>query len=204
MMECLPSGQLQALKILSAPRPSKKKFKVLSRFLPLFCFTPEHHLLKHKKETMTQRISYQDATKGLWDGLIKTDMYLKRSGLDHKLLELVKYRVSQINGCAFCLDMHHKEATHLGETELRLHSLAAWREAPYYSDAERAALAFAEALTFANQQDVSDTLYNELSNCFSKAAIADLTVAIAQINSWNRINKAFRTIPGQYKVGQFN
>jgi AhpD family alkylhydroperoxidase len=153
---------------------------------------------------MTQRISYQDATKGLWDGLLKTEMYFKKSGLDHKLLELVKYRVSQINGCAYCLDMHHKEATHMGETELRLHSLAAWREAPFYSDAERAALALAEALTFAHQQDVSDDLYNALTKFFSKAEIADLTVAVAQINSWNRINKAFRTTPGEYKVGQFN
>ena len=153
---------------------------------------------------MTQRISYQEATRGLWDGLLKTEMYLKKSALDHKLLELVKYRVSQINGCVYCLDMHHKEATHLGETELRLHSLAAWREAPYYSETERAALAFAETLTYAHQQDVGDELYNELTKRFSKAEIADLTVAVAQINSWNRINKAFRTTPGQYKVGQFN
>lgn len=153
---------------------------------------------------MTQRIFYHDVAKGLWDGMLKTDLYLKRSGLDHKLLELVKYRVSQINGCAYCLDMHHKEALHLGESELRLHSLAAWREAPYYSEAERAALAFAEAVTLAMQQDVSDDLYNALTPFFSKAAIADLTLAIVQINSWNRINKAFRTIPGEYKVGQFD
>ena len=153
---------------------------------------------------MTPRISFQDATKGLWDGMFKTDMYIKRSGLNLKLVELVKYRVSQINCCAFCLDMHHKEATNMGETELRLHSLVAWREAPYYTEEEKAVLAYAEALTYSAQQDISDELFNNLAQFFSKAAIADLTVAIAQINSWNRINKAFKTIPGVYKIGQFN
>jgi AhpD family alkylhydroperoxidase len=153
---------------------------------------------------MTQRIGFHDTTKGLLDGMMKTDMYFKKSTLDHKLLELIKYRVSQINGCAFCLDMHHKEAIALGETEQRLHSLAAWRECPYYSEAERAVLAFAEALTFAHQQDVTDAIFEALTQFFSKAEIADLTLAIAQINSWNRLNKAFRTIPGNYKVGQFN
>ena len=153
---------------------------------------------------MTQRIGFQETTKGLWDGMLKTDWYLKNSELDHKMLELMKYRVSQINGCAYCLDMHHKEAVAMGETEQRLHSLAAWKECPYYSDKERAVLAFAEALTFTHQQDVSEELYNALTQFFSKAEIADLTMAVTQINSWNRLNKTFRTIPGNYKVGQFN
>jgi alkylhydroperoxidase family enzyme len=100
--------------------------------------------------------------------------------------------------------MHHKEATNMGETELRLHSLVAWRETPYYTEQEKAVLAYAEALTYSAQQEVSDELFNNLASYFSKAAIADLTVAIAQINSWNRINKAFKTIPGVYKIGQFN
>lgn len=80
---------------------------------------------------MTQRIGFHETTKGPWDGMLKTDMYLKKSGIDHKLLELMKYRVSQINGCAYCLDMHHKEAIAMGETEQRLHSLAARKECPY-------------------------------------------------------------------------
>lgn len=153
---------------------------------------------------MTQRISYHEASKGLLDGLVKTDTYLKKAGHDRKLLELMKYRVSQINGCAFCLDMHHQEAINLGETELRLHSLAAWRECPYFSEKERGLLAFAESLTFVHMQDVGDDVFNQLSNFFSKSEIAELTVAITQINSWNRINKAFRTTPGKYKLGQFD
>ena len=151
---------------------------------------------------MTERISYQDMTKGAMDGLMKTEFYLKKSGLDLKLIELIKYRVSQINGCAYCLDMHHKEAIQMGETELRLHALAAWKEAPYYSEKERAVLAFAEALTQAHQQDVGDELFQVLENFFSKAEIADLTLAVTQINAWNRINKGFRPTPGNYKVGQ--
>lgn len=153
---------------------------------------------------MTERITLQDVPKGFTDGLLKSEMYLKKSSLDHKMLELVKYRVSQINGCAFCLDMHHKEAIVLGETEQRLHSVAAWRECPYYSEKERVALAFAEALTHISQRDIDDALYQSLTNVFSKEEIADLTLGIAQINSWNRINRAFHTIPGNYKVGQYN
>lgn len=152
---------------------------------------------------MTERISYQDISKGSIDGLMKTEMYLKKSGLDLKLIELMKYRVSQINGCAYCLDMHHKEAIHMGETELRLHSLAAWKECPYYSEKERAVLAFAEALTLTNYQDVGDHVFDAVSNFFSKAEIADLTLAVTQINSWNRINKVFRPIPGNYEVRQY-
>ncbi|HEY9259839.1 carboxymuconolactone decarboxylase family protein [Chitinophaga sp.] len=152
---------------------------------------------------MQQRVSYQDTTKGLFDGLLKTEFYFKKSGADLKLLELMKYRISQINGCAYCLDVHHKESIHMGETEQRLHSLITWRECPYYSDKERAALAFAEALTNTSREEVSDELYTTLSDLFSKAEIADLTVVIAQINAWNRINKAFRTTPGNHKAGQF-
>lgn len=153
---------------------------------------------------MTQRLSFQDAPKGLLDGLMKTEFFLKKSGLDLKLQEIIKYRVSQINSCAYCLDVHHKDAINLGETELRLHSLAAWKESPYYSEKERAALLYAEVLTNANQQEVGDTLFNTLSNLFSKSEITELTIAITQINSWNRINKAFRTTPGNYKAGQYN
>src|SRR5438445_12750658 len=96
---------------------------------------------------MTQRISVQEVPKGLVDGMVKTESYLKGSGLDQKLLNLMQYRVSQINGCGYCLDMHHKDAIHLGESELRLYTLPAWKECPYYSEKERAVLAFAESLT---------------------------------------------------------
>lgn len=153
---------------------------------------------------MEQRIAFQDGNKGLLDGLFKIGMYLKQSGLDHKLQELIKTRASQINGCAYCLDMHWKDAIALGETEQRLYSLPAWKECPYYTDAERAALAYTEAVTQIPQTDVSDEVFNELSKHFDKAQIADITMAILAINSWNRLNVAFRTIPGGYKPGMFN
>jgi AhpD family alkylhydroperoxidase len=153
---------------------------------------------------MEQRIAFQDGNKGLMDGLFKIGMYLKQSGLDHKLQELIKTRASQINGCAYCLDMHWKDAIALGETEQRLYSLSAWRECPYYTDAERAALAYTEAVTKIPQTDVTDEVFNELSKHFDKAQIADITMAILAINSWNRLNVAFRTIPGGYKPGMFN
>jgi AhpD family alkylhydroperoxidase len=153
---------------------------------------------------MEQRIAFQDGNKGLLDGLFKIGMYLKQSGLDHKLQELIKTRASQINGCAYCLDMHWKDAIAQGETEQRLYSLSAWRECPYYTEAERAALAYTEAVTQIPQTEVSDEVFNELSKHFNKAQIADITMAIVAINSWNRLNVAFRTIPGGYKPGMFN
>lgn len=145
---------------------------------------------------MTQRLTFQDASKDVLDILMKGENYLKAGGLDPRLLELMKYRVSQINGCARCLDMHHKAAIHMGETEQRLHTLAAWRDCPYYSDKERAVLAFAEALTNINHQDIDDPLFDTLSGLFSKNEIVDLTLAITQINTWNRFNRTFRTTPG--------
>jgi AhpD family alkylhydroperoxidase len=126
---------------------------------------------------------------------------LKKTGLDEKLLDLVAYRVSQINGCAFCLDMHHKDAIHRGETEQRLHSLPAWRDCPWYSDAERAVLAYTDSLT--TDADADDNVFSTLSAFFNNKEIADLTFAIALTGSWNRFNKAFRITPGTYQVGQF-
>jgi AhpD family alkylhydroperoxidase len=152
---------------------------------------------------MTERIAYEDTSKGLMDGLMKTDLYLKKSGLDLKLLELMKFRISQINGCAFCLDMHHKEAIAKGETDQRIHGLAAWRETPYYNEKERAVFSFAEGLTRLDDVESLDDAFDSISQYYSKAEIADLVLAITQINTWNRINKAFRTTPGKYKVGQY-
>lgn len=131
--------------------------------------------------------------------LLKPGAYIRKSGLDPKLIALLDFRVSTINGCAYCLDMHFKDALAMGDSEQRLYSLAAWRECPYYSDKERAALAYAEAVT-ANHVD--DFVFEELKPFFSKQEIADLTLAIATINTWNRLNRAFRTVPGGYRVGQ--
>lgn len=149
---------------------------------------------------MTARISFQDISRDFMGVLMKPTNYIHKSGLDPKLIELINFRVSTINGCAYCLDMHYKDAMALGETEQRLYSLAAWRDCPYYTEKERAALDFAEAVT-ANH--VEDEVFDALTPFFSKQEIADLTLAITTINTWNRLNHAFKTIPGGYKVGQF-
>jgi len=158
--------------------------------------------LKLNLEKMKTRITFQEISPKLYDGLARIENYSK-SLLDARLIELIKYRVSQINSCAFCLDMHHKEAIHLGEEELRLHSLPAWRECIYYSASERAALAFAEALTTPSSLGIVDTIYDELAKHFDKEGIVALTAAITHINTWNRINHAFLPEPGKYQVGQF-
>lgn len=151
---------------------------------------------------MEQRISFQDVPRGYMEALLGLGKYLYKSSVDVKLLDLIAYRVSQINGCAYCLDMHHKDAIHNGETEQRLHSLPAWRECPYYTEAERAALAIADSLT--TEANADDAEFAELEKYFTKAQIADLALAISATNTWNRLNKAFRTIPGTYQVNQFN
>jgi AhpD family alkylhydroperoxidase len=126
--------------------------------------------------------------------------YLKKSTLDPKLKELIDFRVSQINGCAYCLDMHSKDARAHGETEQRLYGLSAWHEAPFYTDREKAALAWAEAV---NKPLVSDEIYALASKHFSDEELIDLTLAVTTINIWNRINIAFPHGVGTYQVGQF-
>lgn len=124
--------------------------------------------------------------------------YIGRCGLEHGLLELVKIRVSQINGCAFCLDMHTKDTRAAGETEQRLYVLSAWRETPFFTDRERAALAWAEAVTRVGE-GVHDPVYDEALRHFSEQELVDLTWAIVAINGWNRIAISFRAVPGSYQ-----
>ena len=121
--------------------------------------------------------------------------YTKTCGLEASLLELVKVRASQVNGCAFCIQMHTRDARKLGETEDRLHLLAAWREAPLYTPRERAALAWTESLTLLTEGHAPDYVYSDLRAQFNKAEIARLTLAIGVINSWNRIAVGLRMVP---------
>ena len=121
------------------------------------------------------------------------------SKLEPSLLNLVWLRASQINGCAWCIDMHTKDARALGETEQRLYALNAWRDAPFYSERERAALAWAESVTLVAQTHVPDDVYEEAKKHFSDQELVNLTLAIAQINVWNRLNVAFRNVPGAYQ-----
>ena len=131
------------------------------------------------------------------------ELYLKGSGLDHKLMHMVKLRASQINGCAFCIDMHWKDARAAGETEQRLYGLDAWEESPYYSDRERAAFAWAEALTRITDGHVPDEVYGKVRPHFSDKELTDLTWVVAAINAWNRVSIASRVVSGAYQPGQF-
>ncbi len=131
--------------------------------------------------------------------LLDLEHYLKNCGLEPSLLDLVKMRSSQINGCAYCIDMHSKDARAAGETEQRLYELDAWRETPFYSDRERAALAWTEAVTLVSQTHVPDDVYNEARAHFSEQELVNLTLAVATINVWNRLAISFRAVPGTYK-----
>ncbi len=148
---------------------------------------------------MQQRLDYKRASPEAYEAMRHTQNQVNGSGLEASLLELVKAHASQINGCAWCLDMHTKDARALGETEQRLYLLPVWREAPCYSGRERAALAWTEAITrIAATHDVSDEVYEEARRHFDEKALVDLTLAIIAINGWNRMNVAFRTQVGNY------
>lgn len=147
---------------------------------------------------MNARFNYVKVAPGAYEAMLGLERYLHSSGLDAPLVHLIKLRASQINGCAYCLDMHWKDLRAIGETEERLYSLDAWRECPYYSARERAALAWTEAVTLITNGHVSDAVYDEVRAQFSEKELADLTLAIAAINSWNRLAIAARTEPGTY------
>jgi AhpD family alkylhydroperoxidase len=129
------------------------------------------------------------------------ESFVRNCGLESSLLHLIKIRASQINGCAFCIDMHTKEARAENETEQRLYALAAWHETPFYTDRERAALAWTEAVTLLAEGPVPDDLYEEACQFFTAEELVNLTLAIVTINGWNRLAVAFRTVPGSYQVG---
>ena len=131
--------------------------------------------------------------------MLELSKQLENSGLESKLLNLVCQRASQINGCAFCLDMHSKDLRAEGETEQRLYVLDAWREAPFYTDRERAALAWTEAVTLVTNGHVPDEVYQEARAQFNEAELVNLTLAVVDINGWNRLNVAFRTPAGTYQ-----
>jgi len=150
---------------------------------------------------MKERIDWKTVAPQGFAAQLGLETYARRSGLEGTLLELVKTRASQINGCAYCLDMHTKDARADGETEQRLYALAAWREAPFYSDRERAALAWTEAVTRIGENGTTDELYAEARRHFGEKELVDLTLAIVAINGWNRLAVAFRTPAGSYQPG---
>ena len=153
---------------------------------------------------MEQRINSYEKTQGAMKAMFALTGYLAKSSIEPKLQHLIEFRVSQINGCAYCLDMHSKDLRHDGETEQRLYLLDAWRESPFYTDRERAALAWAEAVTLITKGHVPDEVYNEAKKEFSEQELIDLTMVVVTINSWNRLSIAFRTTPGTYQPGQIS
>ena len=153
------------------------------------------------KEIMEARIDLKHVNPGIMHAMLGLERQVHKAGLDSKLLDLVRMRASQINGCAYCLDMHSKDARANGESEQRLYGLEAWRETPYYSARERAALEWTEALTLVSETHVPDEVYERVRQQFSEDELAHLSLAIVAINGWNRLNVAARTVPGDYVPG---
>ena len=150
-----------------------------------------------------QRINYSKSAPDAIKGLMEIENYVKESGLDLTIFELVKYRASQMNGCAYCMDMHTKDARAAGESEQRLYVLSAWREVDFYTEKEKSALAWTEALTLVSQNDVPNSLYEDLKHHFDEKEIIALTMAIISINGWNRLAIAFKTPAGHYQPGKW-
>ena len=150
---------------------------------------------------MNRRIAYNEVAPKAYRALLGLAQHVRNAGLDLTLVELVNLRVSQMNGCAFCIDMHTKELRAAGETEQRLYLLSAYREAPFYSDRERAALAWAEAVTELGKDGVPDAIYEEARRHFAENELVELTLAVIHINAWNRMNVAFRMPAGTYTPG---
>ncbi len=148
---------------------------------------------------MEPRIDYLKSARGAYHAMLGIEHYLQQCGLEESLLHLIKLRVSQVNGCAYCIDMHWKDLRAIGESEQRLYGLDAWEEAPYYSDRERAAFAWAESVTNIQAGHVPDAVYEHVKNFFNEKELADLTLAVTAINSWNRLSIAARTVPGTYQ-----
>lgn len=149
---------------------------------------------------MQPRIDYRKYSQEPLKALYEIENYVASSGLENKLLLLMKMRASQINGCAYCLDMHSIDARAEGESERRLYTLNAWAETPFFSDRERAALAWTEAVTNVSQTHVPDEVFEEVKKHFSEKEIVDLTLALAMINLWNRIAISLRAVPGHYRA----
>lgn len=148
---------------------------------------------------MKTRFSYARSAPGVFDAMESLDDHVRESGLERPLVLLIQLRASQLNGCAYCLDMHSKDLRAIGETEQRIYSLDAWRECPYYTERERAALEWTEAVTLVADGHVPDSVYEAVRPRFTEQELAVLTLAIAAINAWNRLSIAARILPGSYQ-----
>lgn len=148
---------------------------------------------------MQPRLKYAQASPAAIQAMRGLEDFVRHCGLEAGLLELVRLRAPQINGCAYCIDMHTKDARAAGESEQRLYALSAWRETPFYSERERAALEWTEVVTQISQDHVPDELYERVRPHFSEKELVDLTLAVIAINGWNRLAISFRSVPGTYQ-----
>jgi len=148
---------------------------------------------------MEERINAWEIAPQAFKIMLQFESYLKTTGFDQSLIELIKIRASQINGCAYCLDMHTKDARSLGETEQRIYCLNAWRDSPFYTDAERVALELTEAVTLIAANRVGDDLYERVTEYYDEKQYVDLIIIISTINSWNRVAISMNSVPGEYK-----
>ena len=148
---------------------------------------------------MEPRINTAKAASGVIEAMLGLSNYLRKTGLEENLLNLMSLRASQVNGCAYCIDMHWKDLKAAGEPDQKLYGLDAWEESPYYSERERAALAWTEAVTNVQDGHVPDEVYEKVRRQFNEKELADLTLAVVTINGWNRLNIAARTVPGTYQ-----
>lgn len=153
---------------------------------------------RHNMEARIDGTRFPELRTAMWS----LERYAHQSGLDPKLLELVKLRASLINGCAYCVDMHTKVARSLGETEQRLYAVSLWRETPFFTGRERAALAWTEAVTLVSIDHVTDSVYDTVRQHFDEKELVALTAAVVAINGWNRLAIAFRTVPGTFELGK--
>ena len=147
-----------------------------------------------------ERFDFMKVSPGAYRAMAGLEHYLRESGLEETLLHLIKLRASRINGCAYCLDMHWKDLKAAGEQDQRLYELSAWEEAPFYTDRERAALSWTDAVTRISETHVPDEVYDKVREHFTEKELADLTLAVATINAWNRLAISARTVPGTYEV----
>jgi AhpD family alkylhydroperoxidase len=148
---------------------------------------------------MPSRLDFSKVSPGGYMAMRHLEAHIRQAGLEPGLLELVKTRASQLNGCAYCIDMHTKDARAHGESEQRLYALSAWRETPFFSARERAALAWTEAVTLVAEGPIEEEDYEDVREQFDERSLADLTLAIVAINGWNRLSIAFATVPGSYR-----
>lgn len=148
---------------------------------------------------MQSRLEIQKVAPQAYRAMAALETYVRNSGLEEALILLVKLRASQINGCSYCIDMHAKDARANGESEQRLYALTAWRETPFFTDRERAALNWTEALTLISASQAPDNIYEDVRQRFTELELVNLTMAIVTINGWNRICVGFRKVPGTYE-----